>query len=180
MNTLLQGTETLRYRAQKYIVTAHRNTLLQRTSTLCYNAKKNFVTAHRNTLLQRTETLCYRAQKHFVTAHRNTLLQRTETLLQGTETLCYSAQKRFHRRRKRSEKRKHIHPEDGVLIRRTAERIYVPGDWIMPAPWAKISVTVKHHPLSNPACCTIVYLGTQSFPLIDLFLKCLDVSGCHY
>jgi hypothetical protein len=63
------------------------------------------------------------------------------------------------------------------LIRRTVERMYVLGDWIMPAPWTKISV--KHHPLSNPTCCKIVYLGTQSFPLIDLFLKYHDVSGYH-
>jgi hypothetical protein len=167
---MLQVTGTLCYRAQKHFDTAPRNTLLQCIETLFYRTQKHFFHA---------ETLCYRVQKHFVTGHKNTLLQRTETLLQGTETLCYSAEKHFHGRRKRSEKRKHIHPEDGVLIRRTVERMYVPGDWIMPAPWAKISVTVKHHPLSNPACCKIVYLGTQNFPLIDLFLKYLDVSSYH-
>jgi len=150
---LLQRTQTLCYSAQKHFVTGHKNTLLQGTETLCYSVQKYFVTGHRNTLLQRTDTLCYSAQKHYVTGHRNTFLQRTETH-------CYSSQKHFHTRRKRSEKRKHIHREDCVLIRRTVERTYVPGDWIMPAPWAKISVTVKHHPLSNPACCKIVYLET--------------------
>jgi hypothetical protein len=135
---LLQGTKTFSYRAQKRFVTAQ--------ETLYYRAQKHFVTAPKNTLLQYTKTLFYRAQKHFFTESRNILLQgtetlccstslqRTETLFLGTETLCYSAEKHFHGRRKRSEKRKHIHPKDGVLIRRTVERMYVLGDWIMPAP----------------------------------------------
>jgi hypothetical protein len=163
--------------AQKHFVTRHRNTLLQGTETLVTGNRssslqgtKTLVIGHRSTSLQGTKHLL-QGTEALVTGHRITLLQGTETLvtghkstlLQATETLCYSAEKHVHARRKRSEKRKHIHREDGVLIRRTVERMYVPGDWIVPAPCAKISVTVKHHPLSNPACCKIVYLRTRGF-----------------